>query len=181
MPTGRQHPIQKIRGGNPDAMNDPIDPYRSELGQKFTINDRDYQKVQLDSGATSATPAGSQKQYHTAYWKDRNAGLATNDARMCLLGIRDLAGVFPCVVTPGNLTAIWTGRSRAVSAIVDGSSFVAGDGVVSDTAANGPQGTRVAAGTAMEDGVRLGVARGPSVSNGTNNILPLNLLLPDFD
>jgi hypothetical protein len=181
MPTGRQHPIQKIRGGDPDAMNDPIDPYRNELGQKFTINDRDYQKVQLDSGATSATPMGAQKQYHLAYWKNRNAALVTNDARMAPLGIYDLAGVFPVVVTPGNLTAMWTGRSRAVSAIVDGSSFVAGDNVVSDTAVNGPQGTRVAAGTAVSPSSWLGVARGPSVSNGTNNILPINLMLPDFD
>lgn len=177
MPTGRTHPIQKIRSGDPDNMNDPVDPYRNELGQKFTINDRDYQKVQLDSGATSAIPSGAQTQYDIAYWKNRNAGLVTSDARVAEQGIDSAAGVFPNTATPGNLTTIWTGRSRAVSVTVDGSAFVAGDNVISDSAANGPQGTRVAAGTAAAQGRFLGKARGVSVAN----ILPIDLMLPDFD
>lgn len=177
MPTNRTHQIQFVRGGNWAARNEASLLHPGELMQKATIDDKDYQTVKLDSGATSSVPQGAQIAYDIAYWKDRAAGLVTHDARVAEKGINSVAGVFPYAVTPGYYTAIYTGRSRNVSVNVDSSAFVAGDLVISDSAANGPQGTRVAAGTAAAQGVFLGQSRGAHVSN----VLAVDLQLPDFD
>lgn len=177
MPTGRTHPIQFVRGGDWNARNESALLHPGEIMHKTTIDDTDYQTVQLDTGATSAVPQGAQAANELAYWKDRQAGIVTHDARVAQMGIDSLCGVFPCAVTPGYYTAIKTGRSRKVNVKVDNSAFVAGDNVVSDTAANGPQGTRVAAGTAAAQGQFLGKARGASAAN----VLAVDLQLPDFD
>ena len=177
MPTGRTHPIQFVRGGDWNARNESALLHPGEIMQKATINDNDYQTVQLDTGATSAVPQGAQAANELAYWKDRSVGLVTHDARVAEMGIDSLCGVFPCVVTPGNYTAIKTGRSRNVSVKVDGSTFAKGDSVKTDTAANGPQGTQVGSGTAVAQGQFLGKAKGAAVAN----VLAVDLQLPDFD
>lgn len=176
MPTGLRHPIQWVKGGNWENRNETYDPQKhaSQLGQKVTLDDRDYMTVRLDSGATSATPTGAQAAQQIAYFKDRAAGLVTNDIRFAARGRNHVAGVFPATVTPDRVTAIYTGRSRNVSMKVDGSAFVAGDQVISD--ASGAQGTRVAAGTAPTHQL-IGYANGAAVAN----VLAVDLNLPDFD
>lgn len=178
MPTGLRHPIQWCQGGDWNARNETYDSLKhaSQLGQKVTIDSIDYITVKLDSGATSLVPQGAQAANDVAYWKDRDAGLVTHDARVAEKGIDSVAGIFPCAVTPAKVTAIKTGHSREVSVLVDGSTFVAGDLVISDSAANGPQGTRVAAGTAAAQGRLIGQANGPAVAN----VLSVDLDLPDF-
>jgi hypothetical protein len=179
MPTGNRHQIQWVQGGDWNARNEVYDAQKhaSQLMQKATIDDTDYITVQLDSGATSAVPAGAQAAMDVAYFKDRRVGLVTHDARVAEKGIDSVAGIFPATVTPGRITALKTGRSRNVSMTVDGSTFAAGDLVISDSAANGPQGTRVAAGTAAAQGRFIGQARGAAVAN----VLAVDLELPDFD
>lgn len=177
MPTRKEHPIQFVRGGDWNNRNESELLHPGDLMGKTTIGDVDYQTVKLDSGATSAVPQGAQAANDVAYWKDRSAGLVTHDARVAEKGINSVAGVFPCAVTPGYYTAIKTGRSRNVNVAVDGSAFVAGDQVISDSAANGPQGTRVAAGTAAAQGQYIGQSRGVSAGG----VLAVDLMLPDFD
>lgn len=177
MPTRREHPIQFVRGGNWAQRNEASLLHPGELMQKATIDDKDYQTVQLDTGATSATPAGVVAANMVAYWKDRSAGLVTNDPRVAEKLRDSVAGIFPYATTAGYYTAIYNGRSRNVSVKVDGSAFVAGDHVIADTEANGPQGTRIAAGTAVSTGRFIGDARGAAVAN----VLAVDLMLPDFD
>lgn len=178
MPTGNRQQIQYVRGGDWNARNEVYDSlhHASALGQKTTIDGTDYITVQLDSGATSAVPAGAQAANDLAYWKDRRAGLVTHDARVAEQGIESVAGVFPVAVTPAYVTAIKGIKSRNVSVNVDGSTFVAGDSVVSDSTANGPQGTRIAAGTAAAQGRYVGKARGAAAAG----VLAVDLDLPDF-
>ena len=178
MPTNNRHQIQYVRGGDWNARNETYDSYvhDGQLGQKTTIDDTDYITVKLDSGATSSVPQGAQAANDLAYWKNRRDGLVTHDARVAEMGIESVAGVFPVVVTAGNVTAIKGIKSRNVSVLVDGSAFVAGDNVISDSAANGPQGTRIAAGTAAAQGRYVGKSLGVSA----NNVLQVDLDLPDF-
>lgn len=178
MPTNIRHQIQRVRGGDWANRNETYDStvHPGQLMQKATIDDIDYMTVRLDTGATSAVPQGAQAANDLAYFKDRSVGLVTHDARVAEKGIDSVAGVFPCAVTAGRVTAIKTGRSRNVPTTVDGSTFAAGDLVISDSAANGPQGTRVAAGTAAPQGRYLGQARGAAVAN----VLAVDLELPDF-
>lgn len=177
MPTGRTHPVQYIRGGNPAQMNEATLLHPGELGQKWTVDDKDYIKVKLDSGATASTPSGVVAANDVAYWKDRSAGLVTNDPRVAEKLRDSVVGIFPYAATAGYYTALYTGRSRNVSVKVDGSTFAAGDLVIADTEANGEQGTRIAAGTAAAQGRYIGQARGPAVAN----VLQVDLQIPDFD
>lgn len=178
MPTNIRHQIQYVRGGDWNARNEVYDSHyhEAQLGQKTTIDDTDYITVRLDSGATSAVPQGAQAANDLAYWKDRNAGLVTHDARVAEQDIDSVVGVFPVAVTPHYVTAVKGIKSRNVSLNVDGSTFVAGDRVISDSSTNGPQGTRIAAGTAAAQGRYVGSARGASVGG----VLQVDLDLPDF-
>lgn len=181
MPTQKDHPIQFCPNGNWDQFDATVAQmgthWPGQRMNKHTLNDVDYLTVQLDSGATAANPVGVVAANQVAYFRDRLNGLVTNDARVAEMGIDGVAGIFPYAATAGNVTAIRTGRSRATSVKVDGSTFAAGDNVISDSAANGPQGTRIAAGTAAAQGRFIGKARGAAVAN----VLSVDLQLPDFD
>ena len=52
-----------------------------DLGQAFDANTRAYQRVKLDSGATSATPSGAPAANDILFWKDKVNYLVTNDRR----------------------------------------------------------------------------------------------------
>ena len=106
-----------IPNGNPDTMAVAIDttannvgnftPYaEGDLGASFDLNDKSYEIVIVDSGATSATPVGAVAANQVAFWKDRTKRLVTNDNRMAIgaaaLGFNFVAGIFRCAVaTPG--------------------------------------------------------------------------------
>jgi len=178
MPTGKENRIPYVRNSDPDNVNEAVPPYRpSDLGTKSIIDGVQRQKVQLDTGATSATPVGAQAAGMLAYWKDRVAGIVTTDQRFAPQNIQGVAGVFTCAVTPGNQTFIKNGRTRNVSVLGVGTSWVATDQVVSDTLANNTaKGARVAAGTAPTS-LLIGYATGPAVAG----VVPVDLELPDYD
>jgi hypothetical protein len=104
--------------GTPDKTNTPTPIYSpGEIGCSFTDQNvgGKYLRVQLDSGATSATPVGAVAPGQLAYWKVQgqpgSAGggsntltaLVTNDPRFCDLGPtaapNRVAGVFQVAVT----------------------------------------------------------------------------------
>lgn len=103
--------------GTPNLTNAPSPYYApGELGCAF--NDQNtggaYLRVQLDSGATSATPVGAVAVGQLAYWKNQTSpgggsqntsppALVTNDPRFCDLGPtaapNRVAGVFQLAVS----------------------------------------------------------------------------------
>ena len=110
MPNIRQDQAVFIDAGDPDKMNCLTLNRPGELGMCFEWNQRSYQIVQLDSGATSATTAGAVAANELAYWKDRTTYLVTNDSRQALyantaLSFRNrVAGIFRAS-TSGTTTA----------------------------------------------------------------------------
>jgi hypothetical protein len=102
--------------GNPDTyveLPNPspgaYSPYAGgDLGNAYDYNDRTYQKVTLDSGATSATPTGAVAANQVAFWKDRTNYVVTNDARFALFNnvansyANNVAGIFRATIPPGS-------------------------------------------------------------------------------
>lgn len=126
---------------------------RTELTQTGT-GTKEYQKVQLDSGATSATGVGAVAAGQLAYWKDKSKYLVTNDWTQAIGGQsansafrNEVAGVFTNAVTAGNYTWIQQKGNTTVLKSVS-STGVAGYWVVGDTTASTAQVALVAAGTA---------------------------------
>lgn len=168
-----------IGSGTPDTYNEAVSstpganlPYAGgETGMSFDWNNRTYEKVQLDSGATAATPTGVVAANQLAYWKDKSIGLVTNDRRVAQNNSvanasgNSVAGVFRNAVTPGNLCCILTtGTGIPVKA---GTVTGAGQLLTSDVDANGPQCVGVAVGTApgyQTIGKSLAAAGGGNVS-----------------
>lgn len=176
MTTRREHPIQFVRGGDWANRNEASLLHPGELGQAAVIGDKHYKTVQLDTGATSATPTGAQATQQVAFWKDRANSLVTNDIRFSQGGRNTVAGIFPCTVTAGYYTAILTGRSRRVSVKVESDTYVAGDQVIAASGATAT-GDREAAGTAPTY-QRIGFS---NYGNHTANVLLVDLDLPDYD
>lgn len=106
--------------GNPETMNSASLYFPGQLGQAFDANDRTYQTVQLDSGATSATATGVVAANQLAFWKDRATYLVTNVAAAALFGgvansyRNNVAGVFAMAVTAGYYCNVIQ-RGRAVN------------------------------------------------------------------
>jgi len=132
---------------------------RVELTQTG-VGTKEYQKVQLDSGAVAATPAGAPTTNQLLYWKNKQTYTVTNDSRVAVGGQtthgwrNEVAGV---LVSPqaaltaaiGTAPYIWVqqkGNCAAVK-IVSGSPNP-GDQLISDTSATAAQGLVVAANTA---------------------------------
>ncbi len=109
-----------IQSGNPDtdyqtgavpgsATPGAFIPYAGgDLGTAYDYNDKAYQRVYLDSGATSASPAGVVAATQLAYWKDRANYIVTNDSRFALFGgtansnRNNVAGLFRAAVPAGS-------------------------------------------------------------------------------
>jgi hypothetical protein len=131
-----------------------------------------YQRVQLDSGATSATSVGVVAANQLAYWKDKSKYIVTNDTAQALGGgaaansaFRNfVAGIFRTAVTAGNICDVLQ-AGQNISVKTTGSPAV-GDTLVSDTSTSAAQATIIAAGSAITL-QKLGVARGPAVANVT--------------
>lgn len=104
-----------IQGGNPDTMAIDIPaagtpgvfaPYApGEVGGSFDYNDKTYEIVKLDSGATSATAIGAVAANQLAFWKSKTDRIVTNDIPQCLSPsspASSVAGIFRrAVTTPG--------------------------------------------------------------------------------
>lgn len=182
--SARNNDVPYVRGGNHHNVNESVPAAnsstsayrRAERGQQHRIDGEDHIRVMQDTGATSATPNGLAAAGKIAYWKDRANYIVTNDLRFAVGDENAQAGVYFNAPTPGNETELATGRSRNITVLVDSSSFVEGDSVVSDTLANNTaKGTRVAKGTAVTS-QKLGTALGAAVAGS----LQVDLELPDF-
>lgn len=175
------NPYQK---GTPGTLNSPTPWYApGEIGSAYNDQStgRAYVRVLLDSGATSATPVGAVAVGQTAFWKDRTAGIVTNDKRFCDNGatavassVNRVAGFFSVAATAGGGVNGTDGnplyyvtdliiQGLAVNVASDGNG-AAGDYAVSDSTASTARVTRTAAGTAPVSQA-LGVIRGASANS----------------
>lgn len=152
-----------VTTGNPDTVNDSQTysatsataqgtNFAGQVGQSYDVNDREYQYVQLDSGATAATPAGLPAANEVAYWKDRSQYLVTNDSRFALFNNvansfrNNVAGVFRSAVTPGNYCFVLQ-KGRAIN-VKEAGSATEGMILISDTSTSAAQALGVAINTA---------------------------------
>lgn len=138
-----------------ESMNESALERPGELGQAVYLpNNKAYQIVQLDSGATASTGTGVVAANDLAFWKDKTTYLVTNDIAQAM-GAQDatqdnkrnnVAGVFTAAVTAGYYCVIQQ-RGRRNVASDGGGDFTVGDFTI---AANNTasQIDRMAAGTA---------------------------------
>lgn len=167
--------------GNPDTTNISSADFNSMGGQpgglgiKFEASppDRTYQRVQLDSGATSATPTGAVAANQLAYWKDKSVYLVTNDSRQAMGGavasggyVNYVAGIFRLAATAGNYIDILK-RGRSIPVADGGNTYAAGEQVIAKAAATTAAADRNAVGTAPVSQV-IGVARGVAAGGNVN-------------
>lgn len=98
MPNANRVQTVYLITGNPDTHVDNTPYVPGQLGEAFDYNDRAYQVVNVDSGATAATAAGLPAANELAFWKDRSVYLVTNDRNQCDLGptnyFNSIAGIF---------------------------------------------------------------------------------------
>lgn len=156
MPAGRFDSTLYIGTGSTIESLNVATLYKpGELGKKIeTTANKDYQLVQLDSGATASTGAGVVASGQVAYWKSLSSYLVTNDKVQALGGpatsggaLNSVAGVFRAAVTAGNYCVIQT-RGQCSNVISDGSNnTVVGDYVVAKNSTSDVV-VRTAAGTA---------------------------------
>lgn len=143
-------PTQLTGGGNPPGAFFPYAP--GELGGSFDLNNRTYSLVQNDSGATSATPVGLVAANQVAFWKDKAAGIVTNDKRFALNGTisnaagNAIAGIYRVAAGAGNICCILA-RGVNIPVASDGSGG-GGQTAVVDTTAATARVSPVAVGTA---------------------------------
>lgn len=143
-------PTALTGGGTPPGSYFPY--AAGELGGSFDLNNRTYSLVQNDSGATSATPTGAVAANQVAFWKDKAAGIVTNDKRFALNGTisnaagNAIAGIYRVAATAGAIVCILSrGQSIAVASDSNGGG---GQMAVVDITASTARVTNVAVGTA---------------------------------
>lgn len=170
MPNTHRDQTMYVQTGDPDTWHSDALQRGGELGKAYDVNDRAYQRVQVDSGATSATPVGAVAANQLAFWCDRANYKVTNDKRFALYGgvansfANNVAGVFRHAVSAGQYCDILIrGRNIPVYATAG---LTAGEQVVADVTdatayADGP----IAVGTAITYQV-LGVCRTTSTGAG---------------
>lgn len=143
-----------------------------EVGTRIvTTSGKEYQFVQLDSGATSSTTAGAVAVGQIAYWRDKANYKVTNNAVDAIAGTggtqnnfrNEVAGVFVVAATAGYYCVVQQkGRNTAV--VCDSASYEAGDALVASTTT--AKAARVAAGTAPTV-MKLGTAYAATSSAAT--------------
>jgi hypothetical protein len=112
MPNVNRDQTMYVQTANPDTWYAETLQRPGELGKAYDYNDRTYQRVKLDSGATSANTVGVVAANQLAFWKDKSKYIVTNDARQALLGgigvlgiadsyTNNVAGIFRAAITAG--------------------------------------------------------------------------------
>lgn len=150
--------------GNPDTVNDAALYKGGELGGSLSRNNREYQLVQLDTGATSATAIGVVAATQLAFWKDKVNYIVTNDTAQALGadGAADehrnfVAGIFRAAVTAGRFCFVLK-RGEQINVLAQAGTYVAGESAVAFTGTTADI-TRIAAGTAPSS-MLVGIIRG---------------------
>jgi len=162
MPNQNRVQTQYVISGNPDTVNAASAYFDGQIGQSIDVNDREYQFVQLDSGATASTATGVVAANQLAYWHDRSQYIVTNDSANALLSQtassfrNNVAGVFRNAVTAGNYCFVLQ-QGRAIT-VKEAGSATAGMLLVCDTSTTAAQTLGVAINTAPPAQL-LGVCR----------------------
>lgn len=179
MPNTNRDQTMYVPTANPDTWSSATLQRPGELGKAFDANDKAYQRVKLDSGATAANTVGVVAANQLAFWKDRANYIVTNDKRFALLnGVansfgNNVAGVFRSAVPAGYYCDILQrGRNIPVAAVagVDG-----GEQVIADVTANTASADSVAVGTAVTY-QKLGVVR----TNVANSVAYADFDIPNI-
>ena len=185
MPNSNRDQTLRVMTGNPDTWS-AAGPSTTdvasannlrlgEVGKAYDYNDRTYQRVKLDSGATAANTVGVVAANQLAFWKDKSNYIVTNDKRFALLGAvansfaNNVAGVFRSAVTAGYYCDILTrGRNIAVAATAN---CTGGTTVIAD----------VTASTASADGVAVGTASTYQKLGVVGTAVSASVAYVDFD
>ena len=144
MPSNIRRQSIYVDTGDPDTVDVASLYMPGELGHTLSRNDRAYQLVQCDTGATASTGIGVVAAAQLAFWKDRSTYLVTNDLAQSVRN--QVAGIFRAAITAGRFCFVLkAGRSIGVLAAsgtyVDGEKAIPNSGTAADM-------TREAAGTA---------------------------------
>jgi len=144
-----------------EAINTTVLYKPGELGKQFQVNNKSYQVIQVDSGATSSTTAGTPVAGHLAFWKSRASYLVTNDKAQAenpgnAAGASSVAGVFCSVslgaagtatITAGNYGVIQQ-RGTHVGILSGSNTAAKGDVLGSDSSSGTAQCQKYTPGTA---------------------------------
>lgn len=164
MPAGRiDQTIYVGPYAGPEQINTTTLYKPGELGKKFETNTgKAYQVIQLDSGATSSTSAGTPVAGHLAFWKSRANYLVTNDKAQAenpgsAAGASAVAGVFcpvavggaagSATITAGNYGCIQQ-RGTHIGILSGSNTAAKGDVLTSDSASATAQCQKYTPGTA---------------------------------
>lgn len=145
-PTGWFSQPVYIPGGDPENMNEPTLAYGGQLGIRFSYNNPP-RTIGSDSGALETGEAGQPKTFKlvktdstmavapydgaVAWFADQTNYVVTTSVTK--LGRGRTAGVFKCVVTPGNYTCIQVkgkGAVKFIDSVVVGNVNAAGNFVI---------------------------------------------------
>lgn len=164
--TGEHRTMYFGQNDDPDsfATSDAFQ-VEGQLGLVHHWRDRRYQRVKLDSGATSAVPTGAPAAAMLLYWKDKDAYLVTHDQRFGLGGPsaarNQVAGILRNPAAAGDfIDALQEGDNIDVRD--GGNTFAAGETVIAEADpgdTTGAAADRVAIGNAPTH-LPLGYARG---------------------
>lgn len=166
--------------GNPDTTNISSTDMLSmggHIGELGIVHDtgvpsRSYQRVLLDSGATSATPVGAVAANQILYWKDKSAYIVTNDSRFAMGGAAASAyrnygaGVARVAATAGNYIDILI-KGLNIACKDGGNTFAAGEQIFAEADASAAAFDRIGIGTAVTS-QPYGVARGAAAGGNVN-------------
>lgn len=157
-------PFSNIEAVSESSTSSGVGIHVGELGGRVELTQtgsgtKEYQKVQLDSGAVAAAASGTPTLGELVYWKNKAAYIVTNDSRFAVGGQtsngwrNEVAGV---IVTPTATLAtrvglgdyIWIQQkgNHAAVKIASGSPNP-GDQLQSDTSTTAAQGLIAAANT----------------------------------
>lgn len=172
MPNTNRDQTVYVQTGNPDTWSSAALQRPGELGKAFDWNDRAYQRVKLDSGATAANTVGVVAANQLAFWKDKAQYIVTNDKAQALVGgvansfANNVAGIFRSAVPAGYYCDILIrGRNIPVAvAAADEVNVTGGVSVIADVTASTASVDGVAVGTATTY-QKLGIATVASTSN----------------
>ncbi len=152
MPNANRTQTVYVSTGNPDTVNETTPYFPGQLGQAFDKEDRAYQYVQLDSGATVSAASGVVAANELAYWKDRSQYIVTNDSSQALFQAtansfrNNVAGIFRNAMTAGNYGFVLQ-RGRSIN-VKEAGSATAGTILIANTSATAADALGVAINTA---------------------------------
>jgi len=171
--------------GNPEALNLTTMYRPGELGSHVYLNNKAYQVVQLDSGCTSATGAGTPVCGHVLFWKDRTKYLVTNDkvqaeggneGAACGVAVSLTSGAAgTAAATAGNYCVVQQGGTH-VGVLTVSTAAAANDSLVACATASSatPAVIKFSTGTAETSYPPIGVATA-ATSAVTANYTPCRL------